>query len=386
MDSPKYTSSDATRFLIADANKEIRALIKQILKSIGYKNFLVTDDGRKAFNQVLSGEIDIIISGWQLPSIRGVELLKRIKTNPDYYLIPFILISNENSMNKVIYALEEGADGYLFIPFTETDFIKILNRALSEIYNPDLYKLKMAQLIRHKFNKKYSAAIKIGYNLLRQRTNIRVSHLTGECLYETKEFDKAGEVVQKALDDQKSSKLLNLLGKICMASGKTAEAVSYFTAACNENPENPEGSIALAELYFRQGEEKKAQTMINVIRTCNPSPLNLVQIGRLYLSYAPEKAGEIFHQVYPIDETLDAFIAYANFLGKENRVRDSISILKKCVESLPESIVSYYNLGVMYLKIGNYDRAKNAFQKTLTLKPNYGLAEKYLAMIEEKST
>lgn len=382
----KKSTSDSIRFLIVDANKEIRALIKQMLKSCDYKEFVVADDGREALNKVLSGEIDMIISGWQVPTIRGIELLKHVKTNPHYYLTPFVLISNENSMNKVIYALEEGADGYLFIPFTEADFIKILNRALSEKNNPDLYKLKMVQLIRHKFNKKYPSAIKIGYNLLQQRTNIRVSHLTGECLYEIKEFDKAGDLVRKALDDQRSSKLLNLLGKICMASGKTDEAVSYFMAASSENPENPEGKLALAELYFKQGDLQKAQAMIDVIKNGNPSVLDLIQIGRLYLTYAPDKAGDVFNHVEPIGETVDDFISYANFLGKENRDRESIAILKKCVESIPESITSCYNLGVMYLKSGNHKKAKAAFQKTIALKPNYGLAEKYLSMIEEKIT
>ncbi|MBU0996303.1 MAG: tetratricopeptide repeat protein [Proteobacteria bacterium] len=371
-------------FLIVDAQSQIRSLIKQMLKFCNYKNFKVIDDGRQALNIIQTEKIDVIISGWNVPTIRGIELLKRVKKNPNFFLTPFILVSNENSMNKVIYALEEGVEGYLVVPFTEADFTKILTKALEEKSNPDLYKLKVVQMIRHKFNHNYPAAIKIGYNLLQQRTNIRVSHLTGECLYKINEFEKAGEMVKKALNDQKSSKLLNLLGKICMASGKSDEAITYFKAASKENPENPEGNISLAELYFRQGSVQKAHAMIDVIKSASPSPLDLVQIGKLYLEYAPEKAGTIFDEVSPIGETVEYFQSYANILGKENRNRESIAILEKCIESQPDSFTSYYNIGVMHLKSGNHKKAKAAFQKTLKLKPHYGLAEKYLSMIEEK--
>ena len=379
------TQTNGPTFLIVESQNQIRTLIKQMLKYYNHRSYQVAHDGREALNIIQNKHIDIIISGWNVPTIRGIELLKRVKNTPDLFLIPFILVSTENSMSKVIYALEEGVEGYLVVPFTEADFSKILTKAIDDRSNPDVYQLKMAQLIRHKFNKNYSSAIKIGYNLLEQRTNIRVSHLTSECLYEIKEFDKAGDMVKQALTEQKSSKLLNLLGKICMASGKSDQAISYFKEASLENPENPEGYILLAELYFRQDMHQKAQALINVIiEEHNPSTLELVQIGKLFLEFAPARAGIVLNRAYPIPETLEIFHTYANVLGKGNQNKESITILEKCIAAIPDSHTSYYNLGVMHLKSGHYKKAQKAFEKTLKLKPQYGLAQQYLTLIDEK--
>lgn len=245
-------------FLIVDGHNQMRTLVKQMLKNNAYKNYIIVDSGRDALNVIQKEKIDFIISGWDVPVINGMDLLKLVKGDPLLFSTPFVLISKKRSLKNIFYALEEGVEGYLILPFTESDFIKLIKKSLIESSRPDLYKLKLNQMIREKFNEKYLSAVKIGYKLLQQKTNIRVTHLTGECLVELKEFEKADSLIKKALTMQKSSKLFNLLGKIYMEAGKHKEAINYFHLASKENPDNLkatsllQGSILKTEIPKKQ--------------------------------------------------------------------------------------------------------------------------------------
>lgn len=375
------TRSIHEKILIVHGHNQVRVLVKQMLKANGYPNYIVVDNGRDALNIIKKEKIDLVICGWDVPIIHGIDLLILIKADPLRFNTPFFMVSGKNSLKNVFYALEEGVEGYLILPFSETDFTNMLRKSFESVSHPSIYQLKMNQLIRQKFNKKYMDAIKIGYSLLQERTNIRVTHLTGECLLEVQEYEKASSLIEKSINSQKSSKLLNLLGKIYMASGKTDEAVNYFELALKENPSNLDGHLSLAEFYFKSGDKIKGDEFLSSIMDSSPSFLDLVKVGQLYLDYSQEKAGIIFENILPIDETEKLFQKYADIIGKQNKNKESIEILKKCVEQLPHSFSSHYQLGIMYLKINKLDLAKECFKNTIRLKPGYGLAEEYLQKI-----
>lgn len=380
----KQKSCHKKKFLIIDGHNQMRTLVKQMLKNNAYKNYTVEDNGRTALNLIRKEPFDFIICGWDVPVISGINLLKLVKTSPLHYLTPFILVSKDNSLKSVFYALEEGVDGFLVLPFTEKDFIRLVEKALLETDNPDMYRLKTNQMLREKFNKNYLSAVKIGGSLLKQKTNIRISHLTGECLVELREFGKAEKILKKALDSEKSSKLFHLLGKIYMVAGNTEEAMNYFKLASKENPHNLEGHISLAELYFQEGDLIKANKLISSVMESKPSFLDMIEIGKLLLKFSPSKAGIIFETIHPIEETEHLFLNYAAILSKQGKHKEGICILKKCVDQLPDSYTSYYQLGELYLKTKEFRKAEKCFKKILEMKPDYNLANDYLKKIKEE--
>jgi two-component system chemotaxis sensor kinase CheA len=103
----------ARHILVVDDSITTRTLEKNILEAAGYCVELATD-GQEALNLVGAGSNpDIIIADVQMPRIDGLELVRRIRNNPQTLQIPIILVSSMSSIQDKQLGMEAGADAYI---------------------------------------------------------------------------------------------------------------------------------------------------------------------------------------------------------------------------------------------------------------------------------
>jgi two-component system chemotaxis sensor kinase CheA len=103
----------ARRILVVDDSITTRTIEKNILEAAGYSVELATD-GQEALNLVSAGSNpDIIIADVQMPRIDGLELVRRIRNNPQTLQIPIILVSSMSSVQDKQLGMEAGADAYI---------------------------------------------------------------------------------------------------------------------------------------------------------------------------------------------------------------------------------------------------------------------------------
>lgn len=69
-------------------------------------------------------QIDLVVLDWNMPRMSGFELLKTIKSNENYKHIPVIMCTTENEKEKIIKAIQAGANNYMVKPFTEQELTK----------------------------------------------------------------------------------------------------------------------------------------------------------------------------------------------------------------------------------------------------------------------
>ncbi len=106
------------KILIVDDFATMRRILKNILKQLGFKNFVEADDGTTAW-EVLEGQgIDLIISDWNMSKMTGLELLKKVRANDTYKGIPFLMVTAEAQKQNVIEAVQAGVSNYVVKPFT----------------------------------------------------------------------------------------------------------------------------------------------------------------------------------------------------------------------------------------------------------------------------
>ena len=127
------------RILIIEDDEETRHYLIEVL-SPSYK-ITSAHDGESGLNMALSEIPDLIISETELPEISGLQIIKRIKNNPNTTHIPIILISSANDLNEEMEGLEYGADIYMTKPF---------NTAILESRIDNL--LKNRQRVKGKFS------------------------------------------------------------------------------------------------------------------------------------------------------------------------------------------------------------------------------------------
>ena len=112
-----------TKFLIADDSNIQRKIIKLILNDLGYMNLVEATDGQMALEAIMNSfntnrPIQFIISDWEMPHMKGIDLLKTCKNHPVYKSIPFILLTAANAAPQIMQALAAEVSEYIVKPFS----------------------------------------------------------------------------------------------------------------------------------------------------------------------------------------------------------------------------------------------------------------------------
>lgn len=371
-------------FLISSKQLIIRVLIRQILKNNGYKKYIFASNGQEASRKICGGEarVDFILSDWDMPLINGVELLKMVKNDPEHFIIPFVLLSPDSSILKSIYAMEEGAENYSSIPFTEESLMELIENCINDRFCESQEKTIVNSMVRNKLIKNHDKVIELGTKLQKTSRNQNVSILTGESLFHVKQYDRARNVLIKALKAGKNSRALDLLGKIHSKEGDGAKSLEYFQLAKKHNPLNIERSVNLATAYFSQGMRRRALRITENVLKSNPTYLDIVEISKLYLEHGYiRRALELLSPLEPITETARVFYICSVRLWQIGERKKCVDFLMKCMAELPSCHLFEYHLGVLFLKKKKYDQAKHFFEKSIENKSDYKPAVRCLKYV-----
>ncbi len=121
--------SEKERILIVDDEESMRDFLHITLTREGYD----VHTASTAADAIISFEenlFDLIISDIKMPSMSGIELLKKMKSiNPD---IPVIMITAYASVDTAVEAMKQGAYDYISKPFKVEELKHIVNNALEK--------------------------------------------------------------------------------------------------------------------------------------------------------------------------------------------------------------------------------------------------------------
>jgi len=117
------------RLLIVDDHPTIRAILRQMIRAIGLKNYDEAEDGTKAYDKLCRNEYDIMLLDWVMPNMSGIDLLKKIRQERRFAKIAVIMVTSESAKENVIEAIKSGANDYVVKPFNQSTLKDKLTRA-----------------------------------------------------------------------------------------------------------------------------------------------------------------------------------------------------------------------------------------------------------------
>ncbi len=115
--------------MVVDDNQDIVAIIKTILEDKGYA-LQFAYSGQEAFNLLGGQKPDLIILDILMPTIDGLEVLTRLKGDPDTASIPVILLTSKVEYKDVLIGYKMGANYYITKPFTKGQLLEGINLVL----------------------------------------------------------------------------------------------------------------------------------------------------------------------------------------------------------------------------------------------------------------
>ena len=118
-----------SQILIVDDSRSIRELLTSVLHGAGF-NVTSAEDGEDGLNAAKSGKYDLVITDINMPVMDGIELLKSLRTLPDYAFRPILILTTEFSQEMKMKGKSAGATGWLVKPFDPVKLIEVIKRLL----------------------------------------------------------------------------------------------------------------------------------------------------------------------------------------------------------------------------------------------------------------
>jgi len=108
---------------VVEDEKVSRTMTLEMLKKMGLNKIVASTNGQIALDKLKAQEADLIISDWHMPVMDGLELYKAVKKEETLKDIPFLMVTVEDSKEKVIEALKLGIRDYIVKPLQKSSFV-----------------------------------------------------------------------------------------------------------------------------------------------------------------------------------------------------------------------------------------------------------------------
>jgi DNA-binding response OmpR family regulator len=103
--------------LVVDDEASILELLKFNLEREGFR-VTTAADGLEALGRVEAEMPDLVVLDWMLPGIDGLEVCRRLRTNPRTAHLPVIMLTARGEEVDKVLGLEMGANDYVTKPFS----------------------------------------------------------------------------------------------------------------------------------------------------------------------------------------------------------------------------------------------------------------------------
>jgi two-component system chemotaxis response regulator CheY len=109
---------NAMKILVVDDDIVSRMVLMHLVDSCGTYEICEAGDGEQAWEQLRGGlRPAVCFCDLRMPRLSGMELLARVKTDPDLAAMRFVLASSANDNATMAQASSLGACGYIVKPF-----------------------------------------------------------------------------------------------------------------------------------------------------------------------------------------------------------------------------------------------------------------------------
>ena len=108
--------------LVVEDEQPIRDLIAFGLRRGGFQVALA-EDCRAARASIVDRRPDLLLVDWMLPDMRGLELTRQLRKDPNTREIPIIMLTARAEESDKVMGLEGGADDYMTKPFSARELV-----------------------------------------------------------------------------------------------------------------------------------------------------------------------------------------------------------------------------------------------------------------------
>ncbi len=373
----KTKSPDKMNFLIVDDVDNMRRSIRTMLKLIKYgREYYEAANGRDAWKILEQGQvrIDFIISDYNMPKMKGTELLNLVRSNKKLRDIPFLMVTAEANMDVVAEAAEHDVDAYMTKPFVTATLEQKVNQLLDKINNPD--PLTKHLLFARALEEKGEIDMAIAEAKKASAINTESSRPFREL---GRLFLKKGDLKKGQLCFEKATDLNRLdvssyhaLGQIYYRQGKIDKAMDNFSRAMEISPRHSDRALNFAKLLLKKKLTSEAEKVLRLVLKNSGEDIDLKEdiadTCRAHGLY--ELAVKTYREVLRQDPERYYLLKKIGIThAQQGEDHEAVKILEKAAEKFSEDIELLLAMAKAYLRLKIMMRADKWAAKVARLDP-----------------
>ena len=118
------------KVLLVDDSAALRRIERSQLNQLGFRNVNEATDGSTALQMLRTGGYGLVVSGWNMEPMTGLQLLREVRVDSQLAGTPFLMVTAESRTENEAAAKAAGVSNTIVKPFNtvqlKTKLVKML--------------------------------------------------------------------------------------------------------------------------------------------------------------------------------------------------------------------------------------------------------------------
>lgn len=122
------------KIMLCDDCHQIRSLVKSCLFAFGVKEVVEASNTDDGYDVLRDAKPDLMITDWNMPPTSGLDLVRRIRLDPDSPnpFLPIIMLTGYSEFDRVLEARDAGVSAFLAKPVSASSLLKRLTTLVED--------------------------------------------------------------------------------------------------------------------------------------------------------------------------------------------------------------------------------------------------------------
>ncbi len=328
-------------FLVVERDMALRNSQVESLKEMGFARVYAAGSGTQAWSVLKRTGADFIISGWNLPEINGLTLLKIVRADKQFVSVPFLMVAELVTKSQVVEAGEAGVTDIICRPITPQRFKEKVESLLAWASDPQ--------------RKEADSAYKQGLRLM-----------------ESGKWEEALASFRRILSIYENAEIYYNMGYIHTVMERYDEAIVCFRKATEIDEAFARAYQKIGECYAAMGDQKQAEYYLQ-------------RAAEIFLEKEsdPESAEQVLKEILKVNpNTINVFNTLGIIYRRQGRYEDAIHQYLRALRVSPQDENIFYNLGRCYYDLGDDLQAGKVLKRSVEISPKFEEAQKLLKAVE----
>ena len=103
--------------LIVDDYQTMLRTMGRLLRTLGFEDIEQASDGHRALEKLRERPYGLVISGWNMVPMSGLDLVRHMRGNAHLAQVRFVVVSSDDTAETMAAAKQAGASEFIVKPF-----------------------------------------------------------------------------------------------------------------------------------------------------------------------------------------------------------------------------------------------------------------------------